>query len=205
MSEVPDGVQMPVFERRPPRPSATLMITRDGDEGVEVLLGKRSDSMPSFPGYWAFPGGGVSRIDKEASESLGISIQHCAIMREVVEELGLAPQNGQLIAVEPDFREMVAEDKANWFPLALDGDIPSDTTGMRVISMRTTPPFGPMRFENTFLHIHSNDHDDFSLIGQTEFIAANVAKVHSFVRFPLQRPTVTLLPLQMRCVRHLTQ
>ena len=76
---------MPVFERRPPRPSATLMITRDGDEGVEVLLGKRSDSMPSFPGYWAFPGGGVSRIDKEASESLGISIQHCAIMREVVE------------------------------------------------------------------------------------------------------------------------
>ena len=167
MSEVPDGVQMPVFERRPPRPSATLMITRDGDEGVEVLLGKRSDSMPSFPGYWAFPGGGVSRIDKEASESLGISIQHCAIMREVVEELGLAPQNGQLIAVEPDFREMVAEDKANWFPLALDGDIPSDTTGMRVISMRTTPPFGPMRFENTFLHIHSNDHDDFSLIGQT--------------------------------------
>ena len=170
MSEVPDGVQMPVFERRPPRPSATLMITRDGDEGVEVLLGKRSDSMPSFPGYWAFPGGGVSRIDKEASESLGISIQHCAIMREVVEELGLAPQNGQLIAVEPDFREMVAEDKANWFPLALDGDIPSDTTGMRVISMRTTPPFGPMRFENTFLHIHSNEHDDFSLIGQTEFI-----------------------------------
>ena len=211
MSEVPDGVQMPVFERRPPRPSATLMITRDGDEGVEVLLGKRSDSMPSFPGYWAFPGGGVSRIDKEASESLGISIQHCAIMREVVEELGLAPQNGQLIAVEPDFREMVAEDKANWFPLALDGDIPSDTTGMRVISMRTTPPFGPMRFENSFLHIHSNDHDDFSLIGQTEFIDGRWMRPIDMIEawknnvIKVAPPVVTLLMEVNRCLNLMNQ
>ena len=64
---------------------------------------------------------------------------------------------------------MVVEDKSNWFPLALDGDIPSETQGIRVISMRTTPPFSPMRFENTFLHIHANAHDDFSLVGQTEF------------------------------------
>ena len=202
---------MPVFERRPPRPSATLMITRDGDEGVEVLLGKRSDSMPSFPGYWAFPGGGVSRIDKEASESLGISIQHCAIMREVVEELGLAPQNGQLIAVEPDFREMVAEDKANWFPLALDGDIASDTTGMRIISMRTTPPFGPMRFENTFLHIHSNDHDDFSLIGQTEFIDARWMRTVDMIEawknnvIKVAPPVVTLLMEVDRCLNLMNQ
>jgi len=202
---------MPTFERKPPRPSATLMITRDGDEGVEVLLGKRSDSMPSFPGYWAFPGGGVSRIDKEASESLGISIQHCAIMREVVEELGLAPQNGQLIAVEPDFREMVAEDKANWFPLALDGDIASDTTGMRVISMRTTPPFGPMRFENTFLHIHSNDHDDFSLIGQTEFIDARWMRPVDMIEawknnvIKVAPPVVTLLMEVDRCLNLMNQ
>ena len=100
------------------------MITRQGDEGVEVLLGNRSESMPSFPGYWAFPGGGVSRVDTAASEVLGISIQHCAILREVVEELGLAPNEGQMIAVEDDFRSMVVEDKSNWFPLALDGDIP---------------------------------------------------------------------------------
>ena len=78
MSEVPSGVSMPDFERKPPRPSATLMITRDGDDGVEVLLGQRCETMPSFPGYWAFPGGGVSRVDKAASEVLGISVQHCA-------------------------------------------------------------------------------------------------------------------------------
>ncbi|MGB1828048.1 MAG: NUDIX domain-containing protein, partial [Candidatus Poseidoniaceae archaeon] len=151
MSEIPSGMSMPNIERRPPRPTATLMITRQGESGVEVLLGNRSESMPSFPGYWAFPGGGVSRVDTAASESLGISVQHCAILREVIEELGLAPQEGRLVSVEDDFRGMVVDDKANWFPLALDGDIPCDTSGMRIISMRTTPPFGPVRFENTFL------------------------------------------------------
>ena len=211
MSEVPKGLEMPNFERRPPRPSATLMITRDGDDGVEVLLGKRSESMPSFPGYWAFPGGGVSRIDKEAGETLGISVQYCAIMREVVEELGLAPKEGRLVAVEPDFREMVADDKANWFPLALDGDIPSDTTGMRIISMRTTPPFGPMRFENAFLHIHSNEHEDFSLIGQTEFVDARWMQPIDMIEawknnaIKVAPPVVTLLMEVDRCLNLMNQ
>ncbi|MGB1589208.1 MAG: MBL fold metallo-hydrolase [Candidatus Poseidoniaceae archaeon] len=206
MSEVPEGLEMPSFERKPPRPSATLMITRDGEEGVEVLLGKRSESMPSFPGYWAFPGGGVSRVDKEASQSLGISIQHCAIMREVVEELGLAPSEGRLVEVDSDLREMVAEDKANWFPLALDGDIPSDATGMRVISMRTTPPFGPMRFENSFLHIHSNEHEEFSLIGQTEFVDARWMRPIDMITawknnvIKVAPPVVTLLMEVDRCL-----
>ena len=80
MSEIPTGMSMPAIERRGPRPSATLMITRDGDDGVEVLLGRRSETMPSFPGYWAFPGGGVSRVDKAASEVLGISVQHLSLI-----------------------------------------------------------------------------------------------------------------------------
>lgn len=206
MSEVPSGLSMPGLERKPPRPSATLMITRDSDDGVEVLLGHRSESMPSFPGYWAFPGGGVSRVDKASSEVLGISVQHCAILREVVEELGLAPQDGALVAVEDDFRRMVVDDKSNWFPLALDGDIPIDITGMRVISMRTTPPFGPMRFENTFLHIHAKQHDDFSLSGQTEFEDARWMRPCDLIgawqnnAIKVAPPVVTLLMEVDRCL-----
>ena len=211
MSEVPSGLSMPDFERRPPRPSATLMITRDGEEGVEVLLGHRCETMPSFPGYWAFPGGGVSRVDKAASEVIGVSVQHCAILRELVEELGLAPQGGRLVSVEEDFRRMVVDDKANWFPLALDGDIPTDTTGMRIISMRTTPPFGPMRFENTFLHIHSQDHDEFSLVGQTEFENARWMRIcdvigawqHNAIK--VAPPVVTLLMEVERCLGLMSQ
>ena len=211
MSEVPSGVSMPDFERKPPRPSATLMITRDGDDGVEVLLGQRCETMPSFPGYWAFPGGGVSRVDKPASEVIGISVQHCAILRELVEELGLAPQGGKLVAVEEDFRRMVVDDKANWFPLALDGDIPSDVTGMRIISMRTTPPFGPMRFENTFLHIHSKEHDEYSLVGQTEFEDARWMRPRDIIgawqnnAIKVAPPVVTLLMEVERCLSMMDQ
>ncbi len=206
MSEIPRGMNLDALQRKPPRPSATLMITRDGADGVEVLLGHRAETMPSFPGYWAFPGGGISRVDKAASDSLGISVQHCAILREVVEELGLAPSNGKLITVDDDFRSMVVDDKANWFPLALDGDISADITGMRIISMRTTPPFGPMRFENTFLHIHATDHDDFSLVGQTEFIEAKWSRPIDIItewknnQIKVAPPVITLLMEVVRCL-----
>ena len=74
----------------------------------------------------------------KVAKSLGISVQHCAILREVAEELGLAPMDGKMVEVEEQFRDMVVFDKANWFPLALDGDISIDTEGIRIISMRTT-------------------------------------------------------------------
>ena len=74
MNEVPEGLNLPAFARKPPRPSVTLTLTRDGDDGVEVLLGRRSETMRAFPGYWAFPGGGVSRSDKEAQTHDSIMI-----------------------------------------------------------------------------------------------------------------------------------
>ena len=111
-----------------------------------------------------------------------------------------------MIAVEDDFRSMVVEDKSNWFPLALDGDISCDTQGIRVISMRTTPPFSPMRFENTFLHIHADDHDDFSLVGQTEFEDARWMRPSDWIGawqnnvIKIAPPVVTLLMEVDRCL-----
>ena len=117
MSEVPDGVEMGVTSRKI-RPSATLMITRDSADGVEVLLGRRAQSMPAFPEYWAFPGGGLSRVDKLAAEELEQltgpnAAAFAAIMREVVEELGFACDNGKIVAVDSMARNLVVEDKAN--------------------------------------------------------------------------------------------
>ena len=106
MSEVPEGVAFPSMERRPPRPTATMTMTRDGPNGVEVLLGLRSPTMRAFPSYWAFPGGGVSRVDADAVEQLegleGPQAKTIAcILREMSEELGLAPSKEGLVALEP--------------------------------------------------------------------------------------------------------
>jgi len=177
MSEVPKGVEMGSVSRKI-RPSATMMITRDGSNGVEVLLGRRAESMPAFPGYWAFPGGGLSGVDKLAVEELAQldgpnAAAFAAIMREVVEELGFACAEGKIVVVDDAARSLVVADKANWLPQVKQGNIPCDTQGIRHISSRTTPPFGPVLFENTFLHIHGGSSQEVpqpSIVGQTEFV-----------------------------------
>ena len=215
MSEVPDGVEMGVASRKI-RPSATLMITRDGIDGVEVLLGRRSESMPAFPEYWAFPGGGLSRVDKLAVEELDQltgtnAAAIAAIMREVVEELGFACDNGKIVAVDSIARNLVVEDKANWLVQVKQGNIPCDTTGIRHISSRTTPPFGPVLFENTFLHIHGGSIEEVpqaSIVGQTEFVDFEWQTAEQFLqrwqRFEMKiaPPVVTLL---MQLKRTLSQ
>ena len=87
MSEVPEGVDLSGFARKPPRPTATMTLTRDGPNGPEVLLGLRSETMAAFPGYWAFTGGGVSRVDAAAVDSFSVlDIEHgefiACILRE---------------------------------------------------------------------------------------------------------------------------
>jgi len=99
-------------EARAARPSASLMLTRDGDDGVELLLARRVDELPAFPGYWAFPGGGIGRVDRSAVELIpsltqmedAVEAATCAGMhRELVEELGFAvSERGHLFRVKPD-------------------------------------------------------------------------------------------------------
>ena len=60
-----------------------------------------------------------------------------------------------------------------------------DLRGMRVISQRTTPPFGPMQFDNTFLHVHLGSVDDtpeLDLEPQTEFTEMRWATPAAFLQ-----------------------
>ena len=52
----------PVAER-PPRPAATIVVVRDGDAGIEVLLSRRAERGDHNSGAWVFPGGIVDRGD----------------------------------------------------------------------------------------------------------------------------------------------
>ena len=179
MSEVPRGIDLPPVHRRPPRPSASIMITRDGQKGLEVLLCRRVDELPAFPGFWAFPGGGRSRVDAEAVDRLPQLAEHgpdlgaalASMMRELVEEIGLNAEGHRLRAVDPSHRARVLADRRGWLELVLEGSLRCDPSGIRLLGRRTTPPFGPMRFENTFLHLHLEHDSAFvpMLDQQTEF------------------------------------
>ena len=63
-----------------PRQSASLILARGGDPGVELLLVRRNPRQRFMGGFWVFPGGAV-----EAGES-----HRATAVRELAEEAGVA-------------------------------------------------------------------------------------------------------------------
>jgi len=73
-----------------PRPSATLILLRDGDAGLEVLMVRRAATIAFYGGAWAFPGGRVEASDCAEGEGLeSIPAVKRAAAREVLEEVSL--------------------------------------------------------------------------------------------------------------------
>ena len=78
-------------------------------------------------------------------------------MREMSEELGLAASGDGAVLLRPDDRQAIVDDKSQWLPLAQAGSFPVERTRIRTLSHRITPPFGPVQFDNAFLHLHLGD------------------------------------------------
>ncbi len=82
-----------------PRPAATILLLRDGDDGVEVLMTRRSRRASFAPGAFVFPGGTLDVADS-APETLRAAVIRpeqtqqeqafsVAALREAFEELGV--------------------------------------------------------------------------------------------------------------------
>jgi 8-oxo-dGTP pyrophosphatase MutT (NUDIX family) len=68
-----------------PRPAATVILLRGGDEGLEVLLVQRNPESRFMGGAWVFPGGAVDRGEGEGEGAL-----RAAAVRELAEEAGIS-------------------------------------------------------------------------------------------------------------------
>lgn len=69
-------------------PAATVVLGRDSDDGIEILLMRRNSSI-AFGGAWVFPGGKVEPED-EVDTSDDLEAARIAGVRETQEEAGLA-------------------------------------------------------------------------------------------------------------------
>jgi len=87
----------PQREPAPLRPAATVLLLRDGTQGIEVLMTRRSMSASFAPGAYVFPGGGIDAADAQARDmaqrrpkqsDLHLT-QAIAAIRESFEELGI--------------------------------------------------------------------------------------------------------------------
>ena len=80
-------------------PAATVVIARDGDAGVEVLMVHRN-SKHAFGGMWVFPGGKVDPEDVDPGDPT--NEEHTArraAAREAQEEAAVVLEPQQLVAV----------------------------------------------------------------------------------------------------------
>ncbi len=96
----------------PLRPAATVLLLRDGPDGVEVLMTRRSLTASFAPGAYVFPGGGIDAADAQCFDTVARRptqtdlrlTQAIAAIRESFEELGV------LLARRADGTWATAED-----------------------------------------------------------------------------------------------
>ena len=79
--------------------AATVVLLRDGERGVEVLLAERPSGRGSFAGAWVFPGGVVEPADVAGDEISGIEAARRAAVRETREEVGLEVETDELVPI----------------------------------------------------------------------------------------------------------
>ena len=77
--------------------AATVVLLRDGDAGVEVLLGERPGDRGSFAGAWVFPGGAVDDADAAGDAIDSEAAARRAAVRETLEEVGLRVDEAALV------------------------------------------------------------------------------------------------------------
>ena len=98
----------------PTRPAATVLLLRDGPQGLEVLMTRRSMTASFAPGAYVFPGGVIDPADAHAqaltrrrpTQTDERLTQAVAAIRESFEELGI------LLARRPDGSHANATDIA---------------------------------------------------------------------------------------------
>lgn len=75
------------------RKAASVIVARDGTDGLEVVVLERGGASRFLPGYVAFPGGSVDEEDTELAERWFGTPEESAragAVRELLEEVGLA-------------------------------------------------------------------------------------------------------------------
>ncbi len=80
----------------PVHPAATIVLVRDGSDGLEALLVQRNKALRHMGGMWVFPGGRVDDGDYEgAADDYQAALN--AAVRETQEEAGLSLTTDQLV------------------------------------------------------------------------------------------------------------
>lgn len=150
------------------RPAASLLLLRDGERGLEVLMLRRAERSGDLrSGAAVFPGGVLDPRDRqahahahgpgdaEASARLGVAAggldYYVAAVRESFEEVGLllARERFDAAALQ-GWRARLQAGVASIAELCRDAGLTLDLSGLAYHSHWLTPPGVPKRFDTRF-------------------------------------------------------
>jgi 8-oxo-dGTP pyrophosphatase MutT (NUDIX family) len=153
-----------------PRPAATVVLLRDGRDGLEAYLQRRPTGMGFAGGLWVFPGGRVDAADRDPAvegrwagpspadwaRRLGLPVEEArghvvAACRETLEEAGLllatpAPGVEELAAA----RGKLLAGAAGLAELLARLGVRLDTARLRYWGWWLTPEAEPRRYDTRF-------------------------------------------------------
>lgn len=112
------------------RPASTVVLLRDGSDGLETLLLKRNKALMFAGGFWVFPGGAVDAEDLEAAGGDAVEASRIAAAREAQEESGLTPHLEDMVLLSHwTTPEVEPKRFSTWFyaaPIASEEDVVID-------------------------------------------------------------------------------
>jgi glyoxylase-like metal-dependent hydrolase (beta-lactamase superfamily II)/8-oxo-dGTP pyrophosphatase MutT (NUDIX family) len=168
-----------------PRPAATVVLLREGPDGLEVLLTHRPPTMAFAPDVHVFPGGRVDPADADpalqarsvvsaadAGMALGGDLPgtdalaaYIAAIREAFEEVGVLLADigvdGDLVAA----RRRLLEDSGSFPHVAAALDLRLRTDLLVPLSRWVTPPILDRRFDARFFVASTPEASVISLVG----------------------------------------
>ncbi|MCK9563272.1 MAG: NUDIX domain-containing protein [Bacteroidales bacterium] len=140
-----------------PIPSATVMMIREGAEGLEVLAVLRGQAVSFARGALAFPGGVLEPGDHHLAQELGaddpLAPFRLGAIREVFEETGLLLAHGQhrlTVEMLARIRELLLSGEPDFATLLADHHLQPALDALVHIAHWTTPASYPKRFSTHF-------------------------------------------------------
>ncbi|MEE4203786.1 MAG: NUDIX hydrolase [Halieaceae bacterium] len=121
-------------------PSATVIVLRDGREGLEVLLLQRNPELRTMGGAWVFPGG---KVDPDDPGSTPAERARHAAVRELAEEAALTVRHDDLEDFSHWLTPVVVKARfATWFYVTrIEADTPVTVDGSEIVAHQWIRPF----------------------------------------------------------------
>lgn len=174
----PYPMALPASAPAQPRPAATLMLARDGHDGLEIFLLQRTHCARFMPGMFVFPGGALEQADQQPDCVLGDGLDDetasrllnverggltsfIAAIRETFEEAGILLADdpaGQPVRLDDDARFAGLTDKRveltsgrlDWMTFCREAELRLAFNRMAYFSHWVTPADLPQRFDTRF-------------------------------------------------------